>query len=58
MTWVIYMFFSGFLYMWTVKSICYESNIPKQEYLLGIILLAIAFIINAVLYHFQERESR
>ena len=24
----------------------------------GIILLAIAFIINAVLYHFQERESR
>ena len=24
----------------------------------GIILLVIAFIINAVLYHFQERESR
>ena len=24
----------------------------------GIILLLIAFVVNAVLYHFQERESR
>ena len=25
---------------------------------IGIILLAISFLVNALLYHFQERESR
>lgn len=41
MVWMIYMLFSSFLYMWTIKSICYESNIPNKEYLLGVLLLAI-----------------
>lgn len=40
MLWMIYILFSGFLYVWTLKSIHYDSAVPRTGYFLGMILLA------------------
>ncbi len=38
---VIYMIFSLGLYLWTCRSMSYEIAVPRTEYLLGVILLAV-----------------
>lgn len=55
MLWLVYMLFSGCLYVWTLKSIHYSTPVPQAGYRIGVILLAI--FMTVIFITDKEKQS-